>query len=66
MADLVEAFVNGVLSVRDLSRSNRRLAIRNEITKSENVLRFNQASSEAIHSFLQQAKDRAYLSGNHP
>ena len=61
MAALVAAFIDGVLSVEHFSGGgNRRLAIRHKITESENILRRDREAAEAIHWFLELAKDRVF------
>jgi hypothetical protein len=60
MADLVEAFISGIRSVEPLSHgSDRRLAIRQKITESENLLRRSGGAAPALAEFLQQARRRA-------
>ena len=61
MRDLVEAFIGGVTPAEQAMYSNRRLAIRLVITEYENMIRAGSpGADDAIQSFVQQAKDRAF------
>jgi hypothetical protein len=63
--NLVEDFVQGVLIAEPLRLSNRRLAIRNQITEYENILRGNGVGAEAIRSFCQAARGRVFQEITH-
>src|SRR5450432_2354017 len=59
MSEPVEAFIDRIRSVQPLAGGNsRRLAIRQKITETENMLRRD--ASMAIPLFLQRARDRAF------
>jgi len=60
MNDLVEAFISGITPTEQAKLSNRRLGIRLVITEYENMVRASGGADEAIQSFVQQAKDRAF------
>jgi hypothetical protein len=60
MANLVEAFINDVRAAESTTHSNRTLVIRHKMTENENFVRGNGGDTEAINSFFQQAKDRAF------
>jgi hypothetical protein len=60
VTNVVDSLITDMLSLEHLSRSNRRLAIRNKLTEFEEILEHNSAGPEQIRSVLQDAKDRAF------